>query len=998
MIAGMPALDGKFRRTLFLACLAAIGLAFSASRGIAQGNGLVQVAPHDGYWAGFPPFVDGDFQEALRTFRNAGQGAVSFGGTPWIDSICYHTMIGECHYQMGSLGEALEQYSAALKIYVANSNWMLRIDFSPEIMPEQSVKTTITWGPSSRKALIGRFPPTFQNLQGRLDNSNVLRTGGVIAAPQIHPVYVAEIIRCTSVALARRRELLGPVCPYDPLTAQLVDALARRPGPPNHWSQSWVELQLGLAYASANMIPQAVNELQKSLLVAGQYDHPLTSLALLELGRLAAEQEKFDVAVNYFHEASLSAAVYDRTLTLEEAFRRGAEAHLLSGKKNVYPPLNAALASQFSKDARIVSVTLLTALAEQLCSQGSLPEAAAAIGQARTEVARRSMAQGAMGGRLNYQTARIALHAGDAKAAVAPLAAAMTFQKNSSPKLFQIGIADGLFRSGSVTERIAELLFSEVLREPTRTDWTVDPAGTLATLSAPHALPYEHWLELALARKEHDKALEIAERIKRHRFFVSQQLGGRLVALRWILAGPEQSLSQEAILSRQELLTKFPKFGESLRRSQELRDQLQALPLLPTAEAEVKRQGDLFAELAKASQALEGMLAAMALDRVASEMVFPPLRSAKEIRKELPDGTLVLNYLVTSRNIHVFAISNARYSNFAVAQSGKLKNDIIELLRQLGLHDRNQPVAIDELKPNAWQLPARRLFTQLSSGIPAADWASHTEIVIIPDGPLWYLPFEALMLPAEQGGIPLLMQAALRYAPTLGLAIPDGRGMRPVARTAIVPGKLNAREDDAFTAAAAESIASALPAAAILRAEPRISSGVFCAALDRLVVLKDHDDADKLPFNWSPLRLDAGKPGSTLADWGQLPFAGADQVILPAFHTPAEYSLKRGGQGDELFLAACGLMASGCRTVLLSRWRVGGQNTVDLMREFVQELPHQRASAAWRRSVQLSGSRQLDPALEPRIKASSASRSIAADHPFLWSGYMLLDTGVVPKQ
>ena len=68
------------------------------------------------------------------------------------------------------------------------------------------------------------------------------------------------------------------------------------------------------------------------------------------------------------------------------------------------------------------------------------------------------------------------------------------------------------------------------------------------------------------------------------------------------------------------------------------------------------------------------------------------------------------------------------------------------------------------------------------------------------------------------------------------------------------------------------------------------------------------------------------------------------------------------------------------------------------MREFVQELPHESAGAAWRRSVQLAAGRQLDPALEGRLKTSSLAKSVKADHPFFWSGYMLVDTGVTPKE
>jgi CHAT domain-containing protein len=91
-------------------------------------------------------------------------------------------------------------------------------------------------------------------------------------------------------------------------------------------------------------------------------------------------------------------------------------------------------------------------------------------------------------------------------------------------------------------------------------------------------------------------------------------------------------------------------------------------------------------------------------------------------------------------------------------------------------------------------------------------------------------------------------------------------------------------------------------------------------------------------------------------------------------------------------------LASGSRTVLVSRWRVGGQSTVELMREFVQELPHTSATAAWRRSVQLAADRVLDPAAEPRLKPSSAADGLKADHPFFWAGYLLIDTGAAPPK
>jgi len=782
-----------------------------------------------------------------------------------------------------------------------------------------------------------------------------------------------------------------------------VAALTLRPGPPNHWSQSWVELELGLAYAAANKIPEAVQELTKSLLVADRYDHPLTCVGLLELGRLAFEQGKYDAAITYLHEATISAAFFDRYDVMEEAFRLGAEAHAVSGQKGLYPPLLPASLA-LSKKSRPLAVSLLTSLAEQLCSGGELSRAAATIAEAHSAQGRHALAQGAIGSRLNFQSARVAFHAGDAKSGGVALAAALSYQKGGSPRLFQIGLADLLYKGGGATDRIADLLFSELLREPTANDWTLATLDTLAVGLAPHPLPYEHWFEASLARKDQEKALNIADRLRRHRFFVTQPLGGRLLALRWILEGLSENLSQDAALQRQNLLLKFPKFGELSRRSAEIRTELQTLPVVPTDDSQIKRRNELLTELTKTCTLQETMLQAIALDHVASELVFPPLRETKEIQQELPENTLVFSYLVTSRNVHAFALAKDRYGSFTVAQPTKVRADVMEMLKHLGLNDRNFPVTADELKANGWRPAADRLVKALTNNTSGGDWAKYRELVVVPDGVLWYLPFEALPVPAESQTTSLAMQLTLRYAPTLSLAIPGRRGNRPAARTLVIGGKLLPRDEDGFAKGGWEAVAGALPGSTILPANTALHpetipcpSATFSTTFDRLIVLKDADDSDKAPFGWSPLAVDAGKPGGTLADWIQLPF-GVDQAVLPGFHTQAESSLKRGGTGDELFLATCGLMASGCRTILLSRWRVGGQSTVDLMREFVQELPHQPADVAWQRSVRLASGRTIDAALEGRLKTNPAKGDVSAEHPFFWSGYMLVDTGVAPHE
>ena len=91
--------------------------------------------------------------------------------------------------------------------------------------------------------------------------------------------------------------------------------------------------------------------------------------------------------------------------------------------------------------------------------------------------------------------------------------------------------------------------------------------------------------------------------------------------------------------------------------------------------------------------------------------------------------------------------------------------------------------------------------------------------------------------------------------------------------------------------------------------------------------------------------------------------------MLPGFHTPAEHALsdkEKHAGGMDVFLSTCGLMATGSRTILLSRWRTGGKTSFDLTREFAQELPQTSAAQAWQRSVLLCTETPLVPDQEPR--------------------------------
>jgi hypothetical protein len=223
-----------------------------------------------------------------------------------------------------------------------------------------------------------------------------------------------------------------------------------------------------------------------------------------------------------------------------------------------------------------------------------------------------------------------------------------------------------------------------------------------------------------------------------------------------------------------------------------------------------------------------------------------------------------------------------------------------------------------------------------------------------------------------------------------------------LGETAVVLGRLFPRQEDSVNQRALSELSRSLPRTVALPgpALPAPSS-VYASLLKQLIVLDDlQSPPDIGPYAWAPIQTERNRPGNTLADWLALPWGGPDVVILPGFHTAAEKALARPGRGlpgSEVFLSVCGLMACGTRTILLSRWRTGGQSSFDLIREFAQELPHATPSEAWQRAVLVVASKPLDLKAEPRIKHGPTDPAPRGNHPFIWAGYMLVDPGTGAK-
>jgi len=1005
---------------------------------LGQIGGILSEAPSRWYYHNtLPSFYNGNFNDTLaflnNDLRNAAKIPLQNQQTfLWLDSLCYWTLQGECYYQLAQYDAAFRAFSAALQVYFAQADWLTAISVS--VQPAMVPRTPLPWGTSIRPGGIGdfrqcRFQMTHEHLK-------IVPAGpeniGLTTQQTLSFIHAEHIVQCLALTIRRRAEILGSLSKYDPDTKLLAEILANRPHLPNHFAGTWVDVLYGLTLSAMGDDAAAEMHLTNGLLMLESFDHHLTPIALNELGNIALRNGNAEAARTHYLEASYSSyQMGGDPVLLGETFRNMANAHRLLQKSQPFPPIIDA--SVFLRDQRDTSpMTLLPILheeAEYNIALRRMPDAAR-INDLSAAVMRRTkngvLFDTAHGARYNYLGATIAysnVYANLATSGASPpavLAAgnrhlenALGFLRRSALRLYQLDVLEEYFQkglispSGPITERIADELYEEFLRESTEYDWTLSPMESFAALVATPPSAYERWFAVAFQRGNREKAFEIAERARQARFFANLPLGeSRLTAFRMLFESDDASLTPEMLLQRQTLSVDFPEFNRLSESVRDVRRQLLNIPIVPQNPDQLSAQRRLFAELEHQSAIQESALQAMALSRTRVPQTFPPMMSLEEIRKALPDNTSMLVYTESLGTIYGFLIDQRSMQPWPVLPEGPrdqpLHTLITEYLRDLGNVSAGQPMGTKELAnpQGKWRESGAKLLRRLLGNQNRP--ANFSELVIVPTGPLWYVPFEAMSVPAGDQLRPLLTAGqtplAIRYAPTASLGVPQKSGRSPNAETLVLCGKFMSRDtSDVALEAVSRFSKSGIENLAVMRVDDRTSaipasSSAFASRVQQLVVLDDIPMAP--PLGWSPFTTKARTP---VASWLTLPWGGPRLVVLPAFHTAAESSFRGNAlqNGDDLFMSAMLLEACGAKTVLMSRWRTGGRVSYDLVEQFLVQLADKPAAQAWRQAIMEVGSNPINVDEEPRVRKDPNEEIPIANHPFFWGAFMLIDRGEI---
>ncbi len=961
--------------------------------------------PSPAYDAALAALSSGATSRALDLARTEYKSCLRIGGQRWIDSIAASAVIGECHSELGDLREALAAYEETLVLAAAYPQWLLAVQFPPQQLRVRQQPPQATWGRSTRNTRPAQLPDTVAIRQAGADPKQVLEQGGVLIAPFDQLIRPAELMRATVIAIYRQAEILGPLGRDAPTLDRVATALAQRPAQPAHYAQSWIDIALGTALWAQGKPDQATPLLTRGLVIGDGLDHQLTAWGLIVLGRIALDAGQAAQAATYFEEATYAAANEADGRALEEAFAFVHAARAAAGTRGV-PPAIAGAITWADRDWPVLHARLVAMQAECLATGGDARAAAAALKQIDGRLLRADPGRGQLGAEVAYAQAILGYATADVRAGDTALDAAIEIARPRSPRLFQAArlvelVVQG---SGTLSDRQADALFAGLLAPPADRDFTTKPLDTLAVISSDRHDAFETWLAVA-TRRGADQAFEAAEALVRDRWLSARPLGGRRLAIDRLFAADPAVLEPAAAARRAALLGNRRDLNATLDAFALLRGRL-AADLLAAKQAPAEKQlagSDAdWAKYQSLATTRTAFVAALSAGREATAIDFPPLTPSAEIRDRLAPKQLILSFRWTRAGLTAALESRDRQATWEVRQAAGIPGEVAQLAKSLCLFDPDAAVSTDKLVAGGWRDSAAQLERMLFENSRVTLAEGIDELVIVPDGWLWYVPFELLPIASGKGDAgPTLLRdvCRVRYAPTRSLAVarlPAAAGTGPVG---IHVGRL-ARGPKSASAETLDRLTQGIDRAVPLPLPEKPPAALVASVFDGLAVLDDLGMLGTSPVA-SLVPGAAGRGGIPLADWLAPPQKRPGFVLLPGMQSAFARGLEKGSlpprPGDDLFMPAIDLLAAGAHTAVLARWRVGGRTTTDLMLEFLRDAtatapdaPPPPASASWRRAVDVVTAEAPDAAREPRLKQGEAVLTDAR-HPFFWAGYLLID-------
>lgn len=975
---------------LMLVAWAIISLTSVAPTSVATAQTRSNRMPKQDYYVAFGEYYRGDYKGAQRQFRSAFNTAFRVGNNRFVDSVCVLTMLGECHYQVGDYATAMGFYNQSAELYLqwAGQRWQRDIKLPPTIPASTSAvqKARVTWGTPKRRGRIANIPDTISVLRGQNDVPRVLIGDSIYDSSEVRPVDVTEIMRCVALTIRRRGSILGPSTEFDPLSIKIAAKLKRTGMGNGSYLGSLNGIVYGCVISSFGQKDKAVDLLTRSLQMTGGLDHPLTSLGLIELAEIELLKENSTKAIALATEASFTAAYFAQYDRIEEALSIGTQAHLLT-QRNLFPPLSNAVAWARRENADKMQAALSVRMAECFSESGD----AAASGKVLKGVSqmmspRNSLGKTIIASRAKYLSALNLFLLGNNQQGMKQLQDAISHLGTRSKLQYRLRTADAINSQGGLTEKQADALYSLTLQDPSDLQWKLDPMEAMAFLLTPHVDAMQRWFTVVVNRKRNGQALEIADATRRHRFYSTLPMGGRLLSLRWVMHGDVTLLSQNALQQRQNFLTRYAEYRKLLNDAATVRAKLDALEVFPDKKSpDFSARKTQVSELVKISNAQEAMLASFALRREPADLAFPPRVNPERIEASMEPGQLALITLQTGEGYHIFMMDSQRTRYFGLVSENAVKRGLAGILKSLGASKNF--ASTDVLASDQWKESVADFQTNLLEDIDVAQIAKTKELIVIPDGLFWYLPWESFFVDLDAQETTFGDTMSIRYCPTLSLAFAKPRAIDRSGQTGLVAGAMYAKTDNAATTSYVDQFVKDVPDSIAVPEKVIFPSNHSVFQLDQLVTFQAEKVSNK-PYDIKPLAVDTARFGTTLFDWMLLPQWAPHTLVLPGLNSIGGGSSK--ADGSDMFLTTTALLASGSRAVLVPRWNSGGQMQIELAGRFAKHSRKMSLNDALKTSIGEVKLLDVNYGKEPRIDVEKGAAPINGASPFFWANQILV--------
>jgi len=368
-----------------------------------------------------------------------------------------------------------------------------------------------------------------------------------------------------------------------------------------------------------------------------------------------------------------------------------------------------------------------------------------------------------------------------------------------------------------------------------------------------------------------------------------------------------------------------------------------------------------------------------------------PVVSRDDLAKLLTPGTAIVSFVLEANRPWAYLVTAGSNGPEVLAKPIAMKG--LDLAREA--KSFAEQVGSRDL---GFAKSARRLYDELfvSTGFDAA-LADVTSVIIVPDGALWMVPFQALQTPR---GNFVVEERAVSYAHSVSAlaSLTKRRASRPERKVSLLALGDPAAEGGPATGSDLRGGRRRLPEAA---REVRELGKLYGAGHSTVLVsgeateralrahlpnasilhVATHGVIDDRSPMYSRLILAPGAPNDSASDgrleaWEVMDLGiNADLVVLSACETA------RGavGEGEGVVGLSWSLFAAGASTAVVSLWEVDSASTTQLMIAF-----HERLLAA---PVAAGGSRRTAPQAL-RDAARRVMKTPAYRHPFYWAGFV----------